>query len=138
MQQSALLSRLESQMVSDVVRVGLSGVFHQQSIDDQTGSRRKLLDLCDQLKQTGRWLSVRRLAELVDAHPDTVRTWILCDGLPAHKFRRRWKAYGPSVAEWLESRSGTTSSIARVPNSTARKIPSRDSLTETLPTRAPK
>lgn len=126
MQGTQLLERLESQMAADLVRVGLSGVFRQQSVVRPIGSGAKCLDVCDQLKSTGGWQSVRRIARLVDAHPETIRSWILCEGLPAHKLRGRWKIHGPSAAKWLESKLRTQDSAMCTTSSTDNKTISKD------------
>lgn len=126
MQGTQLLERLESQMFADVVRVGLSGVLKQQSTMRPSELCTKSMDLFDQLKSTKGWISVSRVAGLVYAHPQTVRNWISHEGLPAQKFRGRWKIYGPSAAEWLESKLTTSPPANRTTNSAERKIASKD------------
>jgi hypothetical protein len=126
LQDSALLSRLAEQMVGDVVRVGLPGVLKQRGIVPPTGSPVKIMNLSDQLRSTKGWLSIGKLSKLVEAHPQTVRNWILCNGLPAHKFHGRWKVYGPAVADWLETGLDMRAPSACASDSTGRSAISRD------------
>ena len=126
MQSTALIDRLETQLIADVMRVGLPRVLKQQSMAQPTGSSPKCQNLCDQLRSTSGWLSVGRVSELIVAHPQTVRKWIVHEGLPAHKLCGRWKIYGPLAAEWLESKLGTARSAMCTTNSTDNKTISKD------------
>lgn len=59
---------------------------------------------------SGRWYSVKEMADYLGIKPDTLYKWISRGKMPAHKMGRLWKLRKHEVDSWIESGSAATES----------------------------
>lgn len=52
-----------------------------------------------------RWVSMEEICKHLGASRDTVKKMVLCQGMPAYKFDRKWKFKISEVDAWMHEKN---------------------------------